>query len=244
MSTTSPSAVQQAQTLSLLAACCVVAISALNAKDLSAVIRQHLLLQRWRCFLHVFIKKTQWEMPHKRATKGDEHAPILAIVLRRITLLADSIVLDVYWTTQACDHRLSLNLRCHSACCLIGFLVVASTCQLAKWQKGVQGHSKCTLDFGTINGTCSALVQSLKALTASLISLDRKPRRISGGSCEGSQLSEGAGLFLTTCSQRFGLLCYSHRAIDAQLVDTAYHACLGTSRASLKWHLASALAVS
>jgi len=57
-----------------------------------------------------------------------------------------------------------------------------------------------TLDVGMTKGTCKALAQSLRARTASLMSLDRMPNRISGGSIEGSQPSEGAAFVATTCT--------------------------------------------
>ena len=56
-----------------------------------------------------------------------------------------------------------------------------------------------TRDFGITKGTLKALVQSLRARTASLISLERMPRSISGGSMEGSHPSPGAGCDTATC---------------------------------------------
>ena len=56
-----------------------------------------------------------------------------------------------------------------------------------------------TLDSGTTKGTCKALVQSLRARTASLMSLERMPSRISGGCMEGSHPSLGDGCDAATC---------------------------------------------
>lgn len=131
--------------------------------------------QRWRGLLHTFIKQTQWQMPNKRATKCDQHPPIFSTVLCCIALLTDCIVFDVYRASQARDHRHSLHLQSYALSLL--------NCQLSMYC-GINNQDEfvqLTLDVGMTKGTCKALAQSLRARTASLMSLDRMPNRISGG---------------------------------------------------------------
>ena len=140
---------------------------------------------------HAFIKQTKREVSNQSASKCYQNPSVFPRILGDIALLTHCIILDVNRAGQACNEGSAFHLQ---HCC--------PRLRAHHWVEVVRREptvEPLTLDFGITNGRCKAFVQSLSARTASLMSLERMPRRISGGFIEGSHPSAGAGCDTATC---------------------------------------------